>query len=108
MAATLIRIRIDAGRAAAAKKILAGLGLDATSAVNMLFAQIVARRGLPFAVQEDGYAYAQSEYGVTPAELDAAAKRIRRTVARERKAGTFMELPDDWRDLRKGMPPLSK
>ena len=101
MSTTILRTRIDSHRAAAVKKILAGLGLDPTSAVNMFYAQIAARRGLPFAVQEDGYDYAQSEYGVTPAELDAAAKRIRRTVARERKAGTFTEFSGDWRDLRK-------
>ena len=101
MATTLIRTRVDARRAAAAKKILAGLGLDATSAVNMLFAQIVARRGLPFAVQEDGYAYAQSEYGVTPAELDAAAKRIKREAAAARRRGETLSVPADWRELRK-------
>ena len=55
----------------------------------MFFAQVIARRGLPFAVQEDGDAYAQSEYDVTPAEMDAAEKRIRRSIARERKAGSI-------------------
>ncbi len=89
MATTLLRTRVDARRAAAAKKILASLGLDATTAVNMLFAQVIARRGLPFAVQEDGDAYARTEYGLTPAEMGAAAKRIRLSIARERKAGTI-------------------
>lgn len=88
MATTLLRTRVDARRAAAAKKILDGLGLDATTAVNMLFAQVIARRGLPFAVQEDSYAYARSEYGLTAAEVDATEKRIRRRIVRERKAGT--------------------
>lgn len=88
MSTTLLRTRVDSRRAAAAKKILAGLGLDATSAVNMLFAQVIAQRGLPFAVQDSGYAYAASEYGLTPAEMDAAEKRIRRSIERERKAGT--------------------
>lgn len=89
MATTLLRARVDTRHAVAAKKILAGLGLDTTTAVNMLFAQVVAQRGLPFAVQENGYAYAASEYGLTSAEMDAAAKRIRRGLARERKAGTI-------------------
>ncbi len=88
MATTLLRARVDTRHAAAAKKILAGLGLDTTAAINMLFAQVVAQRGLPFAVQENGYAYAAGEYGLTPAEMDAAEKRIRRSVARERRAGT--------------------
>ena len=100
MATTLLRTRVDARRAAAAKKILDGLGLDATTAVNMMFAQIIARRGLPFAVQEDGDAYAQSEYGLTPAEMDAAAKRIRQSIARERKAGTIKKFKGDWRELK--------
>ena len=89
MATTLLRTRVEARRAAAAKKILEGLGLDATTAVNMFFAQVIARRGLPFLVQEDGYSYAQSEYDVTPAEMDAAEKRIRRGIARESKVGSI-------------------
>ncbi len=101
MSTTILRTRIDSHRAAAVKKILAGLGLDPTSAVNMFYAQIAARRGLPFAVQEDGYDYAQSEYGVTPAELDAAAARIKRSVARSRRRGDSLPVPADWRELRK-------
>ena len=89
MSTTILRTRVDSRRAAAAKKILGSLGLDATTAVNMLFAQVIARRGLPFAVQEDGYAYAASEYGLTPAEVDAADKRILRSLEREAKAGTL-------------------
>lgn len=89
MATTLLRTRVDSARAAQATKILSDLGLDATTAVNMLFAQVVAQRGLPFPVMENGYAYAASEYGLTPAEADAAGKRIRRRLARERKAGTI-------------------
>ncbi|MFZ5495522.1 MAG: type II toxin-antitoxin system RelB/DinJ family antitoxin [Verrucomicrobiota bacterium] len=89
MATTLLRARVDTRHAAAARKILAGLGLDTTAAVNMLFAQVVAQRGLPFAVQENGYAYAASEYGLTPAEMDAAERRILRRTGRERKAGTI-------------------
>ncbi len=101
MATTILRTRVDTRRAAAARKILAGLGLDATSAVNMLFAQVIAHRGLPFAVQEDGYAYAQNEYGLTPAELDRAAARITRDAARAVKRGEVTPLPADGKDLRK-------
>lgn len=89
MSTTLLRARVDTRHAAAAKKILAGLGLDTTAAINMLFAQVVARRGLPFAVQESGYAYVASEYGLSVAEMDAAEKRIHRSIKRERKAGTI-------------------
>lgn len=104
MATTLLRTRVDSARAAEAKKILAGLGLDATAAVNMLFAQVVAQRGLPFAVMENGYAYAVGEYGLTPAEADAAEKRIRRSLAREHKAGTLTEFKGDWHELKRSLP----
>ena len=100
MATTLLRTRVDARRAAAAKKILAGLGLDATSAVNIFLAQVVAHRGLPFSVQEDGYAYAASEYGLTPEELDRAAERIKRDVTRARRRGELTEFKGDWRELK--------
>lgn len=103
MSTTLLRTRVDTRRAAQAKKILAGLGLDATAAVNMLFAQVIARRGLPFAVQEEGYAYAQSEYGLTPAEVDAAERRIHLSIERERKAGTLAEFKGDWRALKRAL-----
>lgn len=101
MATTLLRTRVDTRRALAAKKILEDLGLDATTAVNMLFAQVIAQRGLPFAVQDSGYAYAASEYGLTSAEMDAAGKRIHRSIERERKAGTILPVPATWQELRK-------
>ena len=46
----LLRTRVAASRKRDGEKILAALGLSASAAVNMLFAQIVARRALPFAV----------------------------------------------------------
>ncbi len=102
-ATTLLRTRVNSSRAQEAKKILAGLGLTPGDAVNLLFAQIVNRRGLPFAVQEEGYAYAEAEYGVSPAELDRAAKSIRRESAQARRRGEITALTADWRDLRKGV-----
>jgi addiction module RelB/DinJ family antitoxin len=50
MATTLFRARVNTGRAKAAQKILDRLGLSPADAVNMLFAQIVSRRGRPFDV----------------------------------------------------------
>jgi addiction module RelB/DinJ family antitoxin len=101
-ATTLLRTRVNKSRAREAKKILAGLGLKPGDAVNLLFAQIVNRRGLPFAVQEEGYAYAEAEYGVSPAELDRAAESIHRESEQARRRGEIKSLPADWRDLRKG------
>ncbi len=101
-ATTLLRTRVDKSRARQAKKILAGLGLKPGDAVNLLFAQIVNRRGLPFAVQEEGYAYAKAEYGISPAELDQAAENIHRESEQARRGGEIKAVPADWRELRKG------
>ena len=101
-ATTLLRTRVNRSRATEAKNILARLGLKPGDAVNLLFAQIVNRRGLPFAVQEEGYAYAEAEYGVSPAELDQTAESIRRESERARRRLEIKALPADWRDLRKG------
>ena len=97
MATTLLRTRVDRVRAKQASAILARLGLKPSDAVNMFFAQVITHRGIPFAVQEEGYAYAASEYGVTAAELDATARRIGRNIVRERKAGSLkvVRSPDD-------------
>jgi addiction module RelB/DinJ family antitoxin len=46
----LLRTRVAATRKADGEKILAALGLSSSDAVNMLFAQIVVRKGLPFPV----------------------------------------------------------
>ena len=100
MSTVLIRTRVDTTRAKAAQKILSGLGLKPAEAVNMFFAQVVSRRGIPFAVQEAGAAYVEKEYGVTPGELDRAARRIKREAARARKAGEVTVFKGDWRELR--------
>ena len=92
MSTVIIRARVDGKHARAAREILSNIGLKPSDAVSMLMAQIVARRGMPFAVQEEGYAYAMSEYGATPQEVDAASKRMDRNIARERKAGTIKRI----------------
>jgi len=92
MSTTIIRARVDSKHARIASEILSAIGLKTSDAVSMLMAQIVAHRGIPFAVQEDGYAYAMREYGASPAEVDAACERMDRNIARERKAGTIKRI----------------
>jgi len=92
MDTVIIRARVDGKHARAAKEILSNIGLKPADAVSMLMAQIVAHRGIPFAAQEDGYAYALREYGATPKEVDAASERMDRNIARERKAGTIKRI----------------
>lgn len=97
MATTLLRARVEARRARSAKAILKDIGLKPSDVINMLFAQIVNTRGVPFGVQQDGYAYAQQEYGLTRKEIDRAGKSIRRDLARQRAKGllTKIKSPDD-------------
>ena len=92
MSTTIIRARVDSKHARIAKQILSSIGLRTSDAVSMLMAQIVAHRGIPFAVQEDGYAYAMREYDATPEEVDAACERMTRNIERERKAGTLKRI----------------
>ncbi|NCD23385.1 MAG: hypothetical protein EOL90_10670 [Spartobacteria bacterium] len=46
----LVRARVPAKRLRNAEKILARLGMKPGDAVNLLFAQVELRRGLPFTV----------------------------------------------------------
>ena len=46
----ILRTRIDPRRKARVEKILDQLGMTSTQAVNMLFAQIERRKGIPFPV----------------------------------------------------------
>jgi len=101
MATKLLRAQIDSARALAAETILKNLGLKPADAINMLYAQIVSHRGLPFAVHETGYAYAASEYGLTEPEVDVAEERIGRSVKRARKSGSVHSVPSDFDQFRK-------
>lgn len=91
MSTTLLRVRVNSAHARRAKQVLDNLGLRPADAVGALFAQIAARRGLPFAVEEQGYGYAESEYGLTPAEVDRAEAAMRREVERERRRGRLLK-----------------
>ena len=49
-ATAILRTRIDPRRKARVEKILGQLGMTSTQAVNMFFAQIERRKGIPFPV----------------------------------------------------------
>jgi antitoxin (DNA-binding transcriptional repressor) of toxin-antitoxin stability system len=49
-------------------------------------------------IQSADYAY--QEYGLTPAQVEEAGKRIAAQIKRERRAGTIKEFKGDWRELR--------
>ncbi len=99
MPTTVVRARVERSRARMAERILSRMGLKPSDAVNMLYAQIVQQRRIPFALVDAGSDYAQTEYGLTADELDRWVKRMDREVTRERKSGTIRRLtsPDDLR-----------
>jgi hypothetical protein len=57
---------------------------------------IIALRKVP--IQAADYAY--EEYGLTPAQVEEAGKRITDLIKWERRAGTIKEFKGDWRELR--------
>ncbi|HZZ56483.1 MAG TPA: type II toxin-antitoxin system RelB/DinJ family antitoxin [Opitutaceae bacterium] len=85
---TVLKARVDRSNAAAARRVLAQLGLKPSDAINVLFAQIASRKALPFALATADSAYAQEEYGLSDAEVVAVGARLRKELAKERKAGT--------------------
>jgi addiction module RelB/DinJ family antitoxin len=49
---TILRARVDSKRKRRAESVLRKLGVTPAQAINMLYAQIVLRKGLPFMVTE--------------------------------------------------------
>lgn len=97
MATIQLRTRIDRELKRKSDAVLKSLGLDAGTFVSMSLAQLVNRRGLPFAVTESDDAYFSAEYGLTAAEKTAAGARMRAETAGARRAGKLKTItgPDD-------------
>ena len=87
MATIQMRTRIDRDLKKQGDEILKSLGLDAGTFISMSLAQLVNRRGLPFAVTESDEAYFSKEYGLTPTEKRRAGARMKRETARARATG---------------------
>jgi addiction module RelB/DinJ family antitoxin len=88
MPTIVLKSRVDRLNAASARRVLARLGLKPSDAVNALFAQIASRKALPFALATSDSSYAREEYGLDEKAVAVASARIRRQIARERRAGT--------------------
>ena len=71
---------------------LKSLGLDASTFVSMAMAQLVNRRGLPFAVTEADEAYFASEYGIDPGQAALVGRRLRGETSRARASGKLAEV----------------
>jgi addiction module RelB/DinJ family antitoxin len=89
MSTIVLKSRVNRLNAAAARRVLARLGLKPSDAVNALFAQIASRKALPFALATSDSSYAMEEYGLDKKAIAAASARISRQIARERRAGTI-------------------
>ena len=92
MATIQIRTRVDRKLKRQSDAVLKGLGLDAGSFVSMALAQLVNRRGLPFAVTESDANYFVSEYGLTRPQSVKAGAAMRRETARARRTGKLREV----------------
>jgi len=80
-------IRLSRSRLSEASPILARLGLDSRSAIELFLAQVVSRKAIPFPIALSDSEYAAVEYGVTSAEVAAAGKRMRRSSAALQRSG---------------------
>jgi len=92
MATIPFRTRIDRTLKKESDAVLKALGLDAGSFVSMALAQLVNRRGLPFAVTESDANYFVSEYGLTRQQSIKAGTAMRRETARARRTGKLREV----------------
>jgi addiction module RelB/DinJ family antitoxin len=88
MPTIVLKTRVDQSNAAAARRVLARLGLKPSDAVNALFAQIASRKALPFTLATSDSSYAREEYGLEEKAISRVGARLRRETARERRDGT--------------------
>ena len=91
MATVQLRARIDSDLKRKSDAVLKSLGLDTAAYVSMSLAQLVNRRGLPFAVTEADEAYFAAEYGLDAPAAERAGRRMKRETASARGAGTLRE-----------------
>jgi addiction module RelB/DinJ family antitoxin len=92
MATIQLRTRVDRELKRKSDAVLKKLGMDAGVFVSMSLAQLVNRRGLPFAVTEPDDEYFKAEYGLSKADQMRAGLRMQRESARLRRAGQLREI----------------
>jgi addiction module RelB/DinJ family antitoxin len=83
-----VRYRLDRDLVKRAYRICLELNLSPTQAVSMFFGQMVRLGGLPF---RPSTFPALEEYGVTPAQAEAALAKATEYLDRERQAGRLVE-----------------
>ena len=65
---TTIQVRTKPAMKKAAQKVLAAIGMDLSTAINIYLVQIVEKKGIPFPIL--------TENGMTPAEEERILKEI--------------------------------
>ena len=83
-----VRYRINKKLVKAAEKVCEEIGISPSQAVSIFFAQMVKMGGVPF---RPSIFPALEEYGVTPAEAEAAERKARRELDADEKAGKLVE-----------------
>jgi len=83
-------IRLSRSRLAAAGPILQRIGMDSRSAIELFLAQVVSSKAIPFPVALPDSEYAAAEYGLSPADVAAVGKRLRRAANSARKSGRVL------------------
>jgi addiction module RelB/DinJ family antitoxin len=86
-----MNMRVGRKNALAAKKILAGMGLTPRVACDLFLAKIVSHKAIPFPIAMPDSEYAMTEYGLTPADIEASDRRIDGIIAKEKRDGTIRE-----------------
>ncbi len=87
-----LRTRLDRDLKLKGDAILKSLGLDASTYVAMSLAQLVNRRGLPFAVTEADADYFAAEYGLTATQAVKVGRKLRGETVSARRAGKLREV----------------
>jgi addiction module RelB/DinJ family antitoxin len=87
-----LRTRVDSALKRKGDAVLKNLGLDASAFISMSLAQLVNRRGLPFAVTEADAEYFAAEYGITPVQAARVGRKLRVETARARRTGKLREV----------------
>jgi addiction module RelB/DinJ family antitoxin len=86
----LFRTRVDARRKRAAERILARVGLTPGQLVNMVFAQVELKNGVPFPVNA-----VESDDGYLPHVPNAGTC----AALREKRVRRFRKVDDWWKSL---------
>jgi addiction module RelB/DinJ family antitoxin len=87
-----LRTRIDSELKRKGDAVLKKLGLDASTFVSLSLAQLVNRRGLPFAVTESDADYFSKEYEISSAQAARVGRKLRVETSRARRSGKLKEV----------------